>query len=357
MKVDYVKRMPATGAFVALFDHRYRQLGESRPLLATAIAGRLIEANGALKKAAAFAEIWERAEGESQLVALLVPKRCLAMTELRDAAFPFGDWMLATTATLGLGPHVVMSRAMVAQTSARAAERLPFLPLSTSWEPIAASGYRPERGDVWWEAESSELVDGYTFECLGIEHRFYCCAESWASRFSVRNIGTLEWTDVFGANPALAPPVTKTSSRKTRAARPKNDTTADVNREALLARGGRHEDLIALLGPSETLYTWLTVAAALGFAESARTLASLREEHASRWGDETVAAMHFDVARWFALGEKSLERAPSQALAQLELAFRLDPSGIRARADDLAALRAALPTGARRRAFDRLVNE
>ena len=341
VNLDYVKRLPSDGRHhVILFDARYQQVPRAQALASEAIGARLGEARGlAVSAGAVFAEIWRRAAGASALVALLVPSELLCHKELAAAPPPLGTWILDTAGPLGLGPQVVVSLEMLARKSPRAMERVRMLPASASYREFSAAGYRPARGDVWWEAEAGEHVSGYTFSSVDLEHRYYSCAESWASRFSTRHAGSEAWHDVFGAAPPApkAPKVPKAPKAKPRTR--KDEAVPARSAEAQLAIEGRCDELVARLGPTEALYAWLVVSASLGAVRSAEALASLAATVAAHWGDETIAGLYAQVARWFTFGEHGVPRDLALAREHLVRARHLDPS---ATDEELEALQRAL---------------
>jgi hypothetical protein len=71
------------------------------------------------------------------------------------------------------------------------------------------------------------------------------------------------------------------------------------------------------------VYQWMQVAAALGRQEADEIADDIYEAVLSRWGDETVAVLHMEVAEWFVNGDHGVEVNTSHAVDQLECAENL----------------------------------
>ncbi len=69
-----------------------------------------------------------------------------------------------------------------------------------------------------------------------------------------------------------------------------------------------------------TLFQWMEVASSLGHEEAAELSDALYEAALQRGGDETVATLHFEVAKWFILGEEGVVADPEKGLIQLQRA-------------------------------------
>ncbi|MFT5355617.1 MAG: hypothetical protein ACI9KE_002836 [Polyangiales bacterium] len=73
----------------------------------------------------------------------------------------------------------------------------------------------------------------------------------------------------------------------------------------------------------QVVFQWLQVAASLGHEAAEEMADDIYEAALSRGGDETVAALHYEVATWFARGEQGVVVNVEHALTQLACAQEL----------------------------------
>ena len=87
------------------------------------------------------------------------------------------------------------------------------------------------------------------------------------------------------------------------------------------------------------VFQWLQVAASLGHEAADEMADDIYEAALSRGGDETVAALHYEVATWFARGEQEVAVNVEHALTQLARAQELQLRESIDLDDDLKKLR------------------
>ena len=124
-----------------------------------------------------------------------------------------------------------------------------------------------------------------------------------------------------------------------------------------MAEAGEIEELLHAIAesseePELEIYQWMQIAGSLGSELADEISEDLVEAVLSRAGDETIAALHLEVAEWLIRGEQGCPIDIEIGLEQLEYAQQFGARDGLQVDDILRDLRGALTSDAERERFD-----